>query len=189
MKLTKTRLKQIIREELNEEFRIGYMGPNRTTQIDRDDVRKWTKKGYDFDSGYQGLDTVAIVKEPSGEILRVFHDVPREIFDRLVTSDDPDVKKVMGLKRGMKAYEVRGAKGYANNPNDAAELEKEAEDLFSSRKSWGDGRKFRIPTYEYIEKHYPDMPFFDFNDYMAPQGPRSGKRPGKSVIGDLEDGE
>ena len=159
------------------------MGPNRTTQIGGDNIRKWTKKGYDIDSGYQGLDTVAIVKEPSGEILRVFHDVPREIFDRLVTSDDPDVKKAMGLKRGMKAYEVRDAKGFADNPNDAAELEKEAEELFAN--FFGHGRKFRIPTHEYIEKHYPDMPQFDFNDYMTPQGPRGGKRQGKSVIGDL----
>lgn len=184
MKLTKTRLRQIIREELNEEFRVPYMGRHRKSQIGGENIRKWTKKGYDFDSTEQGLLTVAIVKEPSGEILRIFHDVPTAIFLR--RDDNPDVKKAMGLKRGMRAYAVKDVSMWPPT-DDPKEIEKKAEELFA--KVHGFGRKHRIPTHEYIEKHYPDMPQFDFNDFMTPQGPRGGGRGRKSVIGDLEDGE
>ena len=46
----------------------------------------------------------------------------------------------------------------------------------------------RIPTFEYIEKFYPNMPWYDYNDFLTPIGKRGGKRQAGPVI-DLEDGE
>lgn len=219
MKLTKTRLKQIIREELKEEFKISRMGSVPKTQHKG---RKFKRSNYDGQpiAGFTGngwvtpntqkLLTLAIIKEPEGKILNIFNDVPEEIWERIWrTEDQPkkeqELKKAMGLDRkGTRAADVKHADSYLEvvdydtspwtyEPMNDEFLKHlfamEGEPELRKDDDRGSIRVRRIPTYEYIERFYPNMPQYDFNDFMTPQGPRGGKRQGKSVIGDLEDGE
>lgn len=149
--------------------------------------------------------TLAIIKEPEGKILHIFNDVPEEIWERIwKTEDSPnkeqELKKAMGLdKKGTRAAAVQEADDNREWVDEDQRWEPITDELLKHlfalegeaelrKDDWHGGRQRvrRIPTYEYIERFYPDMPQYDFNDYMAPQGPRGGKLPGKSVIGDLE---